>query len=311
MSSMLSSVAPSALNALMSSCALPAATYGALRVLVRSSSYLHLHDPHSAKEDGGKHDSSSSRTPWSTSAPELRELARQAGGFQGARPFTLSCRGSSLLLNHANVMASPPMSYCKLRFHSVTPRSASQDLTTRSVALAGLQAQQQQQHAACAVLELPTQEAEGALSKWFSKTQPRIKGFSRKLALRQVNRRIIARVARRFTIGIPVLGFYFVSKLMVRDLARVKLEYAQGETGVSALFATALAADVLDLAAQLTVISGLAHANLGVGLASAAGLLALADKASLATAFLSFSCGLSGELLALKHSDSQDGTKSE
>lgn len=41
----------------------------------------------------------------------------------------------------------------------------------------------------------------------------------------------------------------------------------------------------------------LAHANLGVGLASAAGLLALADKASLATAFLSFSCGLSGELL--------------
>jgi hypothetical protein len=41
----------------------------------------------------------------------------------------------------------------------------------------------------------------------------------------------------------------------------------------------------------------LAHANLGFGLASAAGLLALADKASLATAFLSFSCGLSGELL--------------
>lgn len=54
----------------------------------------------------------------------------------------------------------------------------------------------------------------------------------------------------------PPAGFYFVSKLMVRDLARVKLEYAQGETGVSALFATALAADVLDLAAQLTVISG-------------------------------------------------------
>lgn len=51
-------------------------------------------------------------------------------------------------------------------------------------------------------------------------------------------------------------GFYFVSKLMVKDLARVKSEYANGETGVSALFATALAADVLDLAAQFTVISG-------------------------------------------------------
>jgi hypothetical protein len=33
-----------------------------------------------------------------------------------------------------------------------------------------------------------------------------LQGFSRKLALRQVNRKIIARVARRFTIGIPVLG---------------------------------------------------------------------------------------------------------
>jgi hypothetical protein len=51
-------------------------------------------------------------------------------------------------------------------------------------------------------------------------------------------------------------GFYFVSKLMVKDLARVKSEYANGETGVSALFATALAADVLDLAAQFTAISG-------------------------------------------------------
>jgi hypothetical protein len=33
-----------------------------------------------------------------------------------------------------------------------------------------------------------------------------LQGISRKLALRQVNRKIIARVARRFTIGIPVLG---------------------------------------------------------------------------------------------------------
>jgi hypothetical protein len=40
--------------------------------------------------------------------------------------------------------------------------------------MAGLQAQQQK-HAATAVLELLSQEAEGVLSKWFSKTQPRMK----------------------------------------------------------------------------------------------------------------------------------------
>ncbi|WIA30312.1 hypothetical protein OEZ86_000400 [Tetradesmus obliquus] len=310
MSSMLSSVAPSALRALTTSGVLPAAACAGMRAFARSSSYLHLHAPHPVKEDEGKNISSSSRTPWSTFPPELRELSRQAGGFEGPRRYPLGSHGSSMLLDHANLMTTAPLSYCLVRHHSVMPRSASQNLASQSVALAGLQAQQQK-HAATAVLELPSQEAEGVLSKWFAKTQPRMKGFSRKLALRQVNRKIIARVARRFTIGIPVLGFYFVSKLMVKDLARVKSEYANGETGVSALFATALAADVLDLAAQFTVISGLAHANLGFGLVSAAGLLALADKASLATAFLSFSCGLSGELLALKHSDSQDGTKSE
>jgi hypothetical protein len=44
------------------------------------------------------------------------------------------------------------------------------------------------------------------LQLWISKVKPRMKGYTRKLALRQLNRRVIARVARRFTIGIPVLG---------------------------------------------------------------------------------------------------------
>jgi len=103
-----------------------------------------------------------------------------------------------------------------------------------------------------------------------------------------------------------VAGFYFVSKLLVKDLARVKAEYAAGDYQVAALFGTALAADILDMAAQFTVISGLAHNHLGAGLASAAALLVAADKASLVTAALSFSCGLSGELLALKHTDDDD-----
>lgn len=95
-------------------------------------------------------------------------------------------------------------------------------------------------------------------------------------------------------------GFYFVSKLVMKDIARVKNEVAAGQYAVAALFSTAVVADVLDLAAQMTIISGLAHSNLGVGLAGAAALLVAADHASLATAALSFSCGLGGELLALK-----------
>jgi hypothetical protein len=91
-----------------------------------------------------------------------------------------------------------------------------------------------------------------------------------------------------------------VSKLMMKDLARVKNELAAGQFAVAALFSTALVADVLDLAAQMTIISGLAHNNLGVGLAGAAALLVAADHASLATAALSVSCGLGGELLAAK-----------
>lgn len=95
-------------------------------------------------------------------------------------------------------------------------------------------------------------------------------------------------------------GFYFVSKVMVKDYARVKSEMANGQYTVAALFSTALVADIFDLAAQATIISGLAHANLGMGIAGAAALLVAADQASLATAALSFSCALGGELLALK-----------
>lgn len=84
-----------------------------------------------------------------------------------------------------------------------------------------------------------------------------------------------------------------------------------GNTAVAALFATALGADVLDLAAQFTVITGLAHANLGVGLAGAAAMLALADKASLTTAFLSFTCGLSGELVGLRKLPTDDSDKTD
>lgn len=119
------------------------------------------------------------------------------------------------------------------------------------------------------------------------------------LVLRQINRKIIARLARRFTIGIPVVGFYFVSKLLRNDFRRVTSEYASGNTAVSGLFAAAMVADILDLAAQATIIAGFAHNNFKMGIAAAAAVLAHADMASLACAALSFTSGLSGELLSL------------
>jgi hypothetical protein len=96
-----------------------------------------------------------------------------------------------------------------------------------------------------------------------------------------------------------VLGLYFGSKVLVKDLARFRSELSTGDYAIAGCFAAAATADVLDLAVQLTIIFGLAHANLGVGLAGAAALLVAADKASMATSALSFSCALAGEQLAL------------
>ena len=163
--------------------------------------------------------------------------------------------------------------------------------------------------AAEAVVEAPPV---GVVTAWVNKVQPRMKGGVRKLVLRQINRKIVSRLARRFTIGIPVLGFYFVSKLLRNDCKRVVSEYKKGELMVSSLFATAVLADVLDLAAQATIIAGFAHSNFDVGLATAAALLLSADKASLACAALSFSSGVGGELLSLKNAAQlEEGAKSD
>lgn len=130
----------------------------------------------------------------------------------------------------------------------------------------------------------------------FNMGKLRTKGVMRKLALRQINRKIVARLARRATIAIPFVGFYFVSRLILKDYARVKAEYASGSHVAAGFFSVALACDLLDWAAQATVIAGLAHNNFGAGLAVAASLLAVADKLSLASAGLSCVCGVSGEV---------------
>lgn len=205
---MLSSAAPSALGALVSSGALPFAFYGMKTFSSgspRSSSYLHLTAPQPCKEDKPANSTRSWQFP-----PELRELNRMAGGFAGPRRYPLGVNSCSMLLDHSSLsaMSSSPSSTF-VRQHSIMPHSQASHLS-QSIAVSGA-LQQQQQHTAAATLELPAEVAQpesrlAVISKWFSKTQPRMKGFSRKLALRQVNRKIVARVARRFTIGIPVLG---------------------------------------------------------------------------------------------------------
>jgi hypothetical protein len=67
--------------------------------------------------------------------------------------------------------------------------------------------------------------------------------------------------------------------------------------------------DLLDLAAQATMIAGIAHGSFGVGLAGAAALLAASDKVSLATAALSCLAGVSGEVLAAAQAEAAQGEK--
>jgi hypothetical protein len=67
----------------------------------------------------------------------------------------------------------------------------------------------------------------------------------------------------------------------------------------------AFAMDLLDLAAQATMIAGIAHGSFGVGLAGAAALLAASDKVSLATAALSCLAGVSGEVLAAAQAEAR------
>eukprot|EP00775_Hariotina_reticulata_P010995 gene10995-11149_t len=294
-------IPPLALSGLLSSSVLPTAFYG-MKVFSRSSSYLHLTAPKPMKQEDAVTQTQDNQAIFQhTFGPLAHELTRQAGGFEGERRWPLNTHQPATLIGMQLSQPTWPTSSCRVRHHSIVPKSVVPIISSSVIA--------QTQHTAAGLLDdvsVSQLEKPNMLQLWVSKVKPRMKGYSRKLALRQLNRRVIARVARRFTIGIPVLGFYFVSKLMVKDLVRVRAEYASGDYNVAALFATALAADILDLAAQVTVISGLAHNHLGAGLASAAALLVAADKASLVTAALSFSCGLSGELLSLKHAGDDD-----
>lgn len=209
-------------SAVAGTCLLPAAQE-ALRVFSRSSSFMSLTAPTplQKKTTGNNKDASptSSNTAntntafsW-TFAPLARELTRSAGGFEQRAHWPVPANGSTLLLDlhldggRAACSGSTAtgfnfgLAYAR-RFSSLPNRAHAQEL----------QQQDKYNTSAAGVIELPEELQQpaaaqaGLLATWFPKAQPRLKGFSRKLLLRQVNRKIIARVARRFTIGIPVLG---------------------------------------------------------------------------------------------------------
>ncbi|GBF96809.1 hypothetical protein Rsub_09665 [Raphidocelis subcapitata] len=133
----------------------------------------------------------------------------------------------------------------------------------------------------------------------------RVKGVGRKMLLRQINRTLIRRIARRATIGIPILGVYFVARLLRKDAASLAAHLAARDHGLAALYALAVTAEVADVAAQalitlgMGVSSGLLPAGaLPAGLfgfAALPALLAAADRVSLVCAGVSCGAGLTGE----------------
>lgn len=219
--------------------------------------------------------------------PERRTRTTSALGPVSARPCSLEKTSmpmtGGLALQRADQCFGPSRAYTMGELSMRALHTGKESHSTGVV------------HAHSPVLKTDAQH----LKIYAARAQARLKGVTRKIILRTLNKRIIAQVARRATIGIPCLGFYFVSRLMFKDYARVRKEASASNTLVAALFSLALCCDLVDLAAQAVVITGIAHSQFGVGFSTAAGWLAYADKYSLAMAFSSVTAGVTGEILTV------------
>ncbi len=179
---------------------------------------------------------------------------------------------------------------------------------------------------------------------------PRVKGITRKLVMRQVgacvgaaaaqstqptncnanhprcptsqlNRTIVRRLARRATIGIPIIGLFFVLRLLRRDAAALAAHYSAGRAGPASLYALAVAAELLDVGAQSVIAVGMGvssglvtlPAALAAALVAAVPVLpvvlAAADQVSLACAAASCGMGLAGDAWALAAYPDDAGSK--
>jgi len=137
-------------------------------------------------------------------------------------------------------------------------------------------------------------------------TQPPLN--TRLAAHTQINRTLVRRLARRATIGIPILGLYFVTRVLCKDAANFQAHYAAGDTSLAALYALAVAAEGVDVVAQTLITVGMGvtsglltlPAALPASLFSAAALpvlIAAADRLSIACATVSCGVGLAGEAI--------------
>jgi hypothetical protein len=116
------------------------------------------------------------------------------------------------------------------------------------------------------------------LSASTSSTRP--KGYLRKLLLRATNRSIVSRFAARASTAIPCYGIYAGMHAVRRDVFRSAEAAQKADVTSAAAYGFSAASLMLDLAAQATVLAGLAAG----APASAAVLLSAADKTSLVAA---------------------------
>lgn len=154
----------------------------------------------------------------------------------------------------------------------------------------------------------------GPTSELISKTpKKRVIGISRKILLRTINRKIIVRLARRATIGIPMLGLYLGQKVFRTDLSdAINPQYPSALRHKYKLLASI---DAIDLTAQSLMLAGMTTtiffqcqdiANIHIPL-----IMQHADKVSLSAAFGSTIFGTYLEIMKQNFLSSQHESEDE
>ena len=118
----------------------------------------------------------------------------------------------------------------------------------------------------------------------------------------KINRSLIRRLARRLTIGIPILGLYYIGRIMRKDARSLVAAWAAGDRTGLGLYGFAVSAELVDLGAQalITLSAGVCSGLivLPAGLAAAAlapAMIAAADKVSIACAAAACGAGMLAE----------------
>ncbi|RYH31825.1 hypothetical protein EON65_01830 [archaeon] len=120
----------------------------------------------------------------------------------------------------------------------------------------------------------------------------RVQGFGRKVTLRAINRNIIHRLAKRATIGIPLLGMYFALRVLKNDITEAT--NTENPLFIRNIYKLSSAINISDVMAQTVMISSMVSTvllpdllNMLPQLADLNSLTPMADKVSLAAALTS------------------------